>query len=333
MSQIKVVGLDVGYADTKAAHRNQQGEIVLTSFPSLYVTQTGAAEQFTRGGKEFRQVKLGEKWFFVGKGVDLLSASTSVTTQDYSATDPYLALALGMAADICARENCKRIANLVVGLPVDVAKNAERRMALIRALDGKHAIGARGQDSAWELDILAVEVIPQPHGALSKFIAEIPEAQSMPPATLVIDIGNGTSDWLFCIDNESVLNQSGSINEALMSLKRELAQDLVNQGMFGMSLDIVDRILRSGSHHIGHRRVTLAEIQPSLQAHIKTLARKVVKAIGEHHATDIVVTGGAASQLAPEFAELYPNCKVHLLSEDPAFNNAEGFLLYGEYFA
>lgn len=325
-----LVGLDIGYGNTKLAYQvGDPGSVQVHRFASgacpletLPLTLSGSRNLV--GG---RLVMVdGQEWV---AGIDSHFASgyTRALSDDYPSTTDWMALAHAAFHHI----GHERIDTLVTGLPVNEYYSPGRREAVTRRLEAVHRISA---DRV--VEVRKVVVVPQPLGAYGDWKSAIEIARKRPvdsdALVLVIDPGHYTVDWVL-MQGASIRRQSSaSSNLAGSELLRRVSTLLKERNRQVVSVDRLESRIRNGDMHLD-----LGSVEVDLTAYVQEAASQVVDAVlrdvraSLKSLTDalfgVVIAGGGASLYLEAVQAGFPDTRVHAVP-DPMLSNARGFLQY-----
>jgi plasmid segregation protein ParM len=254
--------------------------------------------------------------------------SQRITSSDYASQPGYRALALSALGDIVDFLDADTVGQLVLGLPVTSFKNKSTRSALRELFRGEQLMPTAGGTKPRKVNINSVLVVPQPLGALVAFQSQLATGVQIPERLLVLDIGNGTTDWLYAIDGAPIIETGSSLSRGFYDVKRAVNSTLHQQGRVSSTLEVVDRIFRGYSQVIDREQVTFADLLPLIEAPIRSLITDAFNAVGHLNTQDIVLTGATSRIVKPILEEMFPSVLVHQASSDGKFDNVNGFLIY-----
>lgn len=329
---MQVVGLDVGYGNTKVAV-GQQGES-----PRVVTRPSGAAPlarvstrlldgtQAASDGEVLVEVD-GETWLAGVEPARIGPGYARPVHQDYVSTATYRALAT--AGLVWAGE--RHIDLLVTGLPVDQSSDPRHVDALKRLLGGRH----RREDG--DIEVARIQVIPQPVGAYVDLLGASTDAalrtRILEGVVLVIDAGYYSLDWIVMAEGELVRDVSGTSLEAASVMLARAADEAVRRAGGKPAVANLENAVRKGRTHImqAGSRLPLAELIASAASGVAATAfAELQQALRrESRAVDMVlVTGGAGGWYRSGVMELFPSAEV-IHQEQPVTANARGFFRYG----
>jgi plasmid segregation protein ParM len=323
----QVFAVDVGYGNTKFAHRAINRNINTGMFPSLApysavrsVSASGGTAFTTR---DVTHVTVNGTGYIVGPDVPLNAAygkTGRVLTDDYARTNNYAALLAGAIY----RSGFDHIERLVLGLPVHTIHKF--------APDLKNRFTGKHQFGQGIIHIDHVSVIPQPLGALTYAIALRSEINADKRDHLIVDIGYFTSDWVYfaghMIDDSRSDGMAGGASQVIKRIADNIGHDV---GDSVYDLERIDAAIREGTpFHFYNREIDVAPYVREAQALTLASMQHIKDRVGPIEGVrSIILTGGGASLYESALRDTFPTTTVELL-ENPCQANAIGFLLFGE---
>lgn len=325
-----IIGLDVGYGDTKAVCSNGRS----ICFPSLIAPaesirfQADVGAQVQVNGLTLRDTEEGD--LFVGEMAARQGRRGSVRSpRDRDRVADAIMTHLTDAAFAMLLPGVEYArAKIVTGLPVDYFRDAD---ALATHLRGQHVVKIDGHRLI--VDVEQVKVVPQPFGGLlatllderGKLMADV--AHLVQGRVGVLDVGMFTTDLILVDGLEYIETGSGSL-EVGVSTALEMLRTILNDD-YRVSYEThqLEIALRRGWIVINGQTVTLnglasdrmKGIAQSIEARARTLWN-----IGTLSA--IVLAGGGSLALK---SWLQPSFGQAIFAPDAAMANANGFLRYG----
>jgi plasmid segregation protein ParM len=325
-----IIGLDVGYGDTKAVCSNGHS----ICFPSLIAPaeairfQADVGAQVQVNGLTLRDTEEGD--LFVGELAARQGRRGSVRSpRDRDRVADAIMTHLTDAAFAMLLPGVEYTrAKIVTGLPVDYYRDAD---ALSTHLRGQHVVKVDGHRLI--VDVEQVKVVPQPFGGLlatllderGKLMADV--AHLVQGRVGVLDVGMFTTDLILVDGLEYIETGSGSL-EVGVSTALEMLRTILNDD-YRVSYEThqLEIALRRGWIVINGQSITLnglasdrmRGIAQSIEARARTLWN-----IGTLSA--IVLVGGGSLALK---SWLQPSFGQAIFASDAAMANANGFLRYG----
>lgn len=326
-----VLAVDVGYGNTKAAWGNEctpQTEIIFTSI----------ANKITHSCEDVPSISLGRvpihidgDTFMVGPDSHLYSGSR-ILDADYVARKEYLAfLRASMHYMFNQTGVFHKIDRLAVGLPVSsyVSKKSE----LVRICKGVHDVPTpialvKTLGATVKVTVESVIVIPQPLGALSVFASRCALLNRTGGATLIIDPGYKTLDWVFANGMNVDLERCGSFNGGVSSLLREVSSVVGKKlGVGFIDLLEVEEAISSGKIFADGRFYDFAPYAEFVNEIATQTIDKFFSALNiDREFTSIVLTGGGAKYYRDALARKFPTHQIQF-DDDAVMSNARGFYL------
>ena len=176
-------------------------------------------------------------------------------------------------------------------------------------------------------------VYPQPLGPFFQMLFDEAGSEKRPDLLeqkwVVVEIGQFTTDFALLVDGTAIEEKYSSAN-GMRRVAEQLARELAgSRGLGNLSMPELTETLQTGTIEIKGNRVSVTD---ELQRAATPLAQEIVEAAGVvmgdyiRRATGILVAGGGAPLLFPQLAREWDHA---VLSEDPRFAVAEGFLRAG----
>lgn len=325
-----IIGVDIGYGDTKAVCDNGQQ----VRFPSLvapaevirFQADVGAPVQ--ANGLTLRDTEEGD--LFVGELAARQGRPGSVRSprdRDRVADPIMTHLAEAAFAGLLPHTEYARV-RVVTGLPVDYYRDAE---ALAFHLKGTHHIQL--DDRRLVVDVDEVKVVPQPFGGLlsvllderGKLMADV--AHLVQGRVGVLDVGMFTTDLLLVDGLEYIEAGSGSLEVGVSTVLEMLRKVLLDDYWVSYETHQLETAIRRGwlvvnGHTIplnGLASDRLEVIAQSIEARARSLWNVATLSA-------IVLAGGGSLALKrwlePYFAQA-------IYAPDAVMANVSGFLRYG----
>lgn len=323
-----VAALDVGYSNLKLLAGQRGATPVATVLPAgagpagaMPLHPHSAPGCDVRGLQDGLEVQVDGAAWAAGVEPSRLQNWERELHPDYPATAGYRALV--HAALLAAGR--ARIDTLVTGLPVSQWLDPAQRAALQARLTGRHAV-----TQAREVEVVSVQVLPQPAGAYLDLCAGEPEAVAQ-ARVLVVDSGFFSVDWAM-FDEGAMRAANSGTSTAAMSVLLEGAADLIRRDHGSrIERDLLERAVRSGTASVPlfGRPVELA---PYLTEAAKQTAPVALTAIrqtlrGERREVDLVLlAGGGAASYAEATRAVFPRARV-VVPDQPVLANVRGFWL------
>jgi plasmid segregation protein ParM len=268
------------------------------------------------------QVEADGERFEVGPDIELFAPreQTRVRHEDYADTPQYLALGYG-ALRYAGLEHVER---LMLGLPVHLM--GAKADALKARLAGTHRI-----DAEHSVRVERVGVVVQPiggfvHHARTRGLWEAATAAT----NLLVDFGNGTTDWLVTRGMTATPGRRGSVRCGVADLLRALEDQLIaDTGATSIGPSRLERALRRGTIEIRGRKLALAPYLEAARSVWEPALVALENSVGDVDDIEnvFVVGGGAALALEALQARL-PTRTIEVV-DDPVFANVKGFQLIG----
>lgn len=296
------IGVDVGYGNTKAAYNGQTALFPSITGPAVRI---GYRSDLSRNGHDDMVMEHAGERLFIGDLARRQSPSprSPLGRERDMAFVQQLALAAIYAGGVRTGD-----VNLVTGLPVAWY---EDHAALAAALQGEHTYTIN--DEPVQITIPAPHVIPQPFGTL--YGQMIHDARVTDPhgyahaIVAIVDIGDGTTDFVVSKGLEYIQPLSGSIDVAAAQIYEHVRRALQTEHSATYTRREVEVLIHSRQTlRIAGQDVDLA---PLITAALDAVASRITDWMGEHWGNarqfeHLLVTGGGANLLAADVRHAYP---------------------------
>ncbi|WP_027800307.1 PRTRC system protein D [Paraburkholderia dilworthii] len=323
-----VFAIDVGYGNTKYAHRASNGAIATGMFPSL--APLSASDSIAIHGGDVH--KAGAVTTIVVSGIEyqvgpdvFLDAAYGKTgrtlSNDFVASKSYDALLFG-AFHFAQVTHVER---LMLGLPVHTMSKYAGELR--DRLSGKTHNYGPGR-----VTVDKVVVIPQPLGSLVAASANRQSEFGRDSAHLVIDVGYFTTDWVyangFTMDDRRSNGMPGGVSQVYQRIAQLISKD---QGDKVDAIELIDKALREQKPYIFYgNEIDLLPYLEKSQPVIAGVVDEIKNIVGPLTSVrSIVLSGGGASLYAPAIRKAFPRVRIEVI-EAPCTANAKGFLIVGE---
>jgi PRTRC genetic system protein D len=325
MNTLISVGLDTGYGAVKATAIKEDRSSFKCSFESLVAEVISAAQKDDSGVLKRWQNQDGTKWFQANGGVAAQGYRSASTR--YFQTAEYRSLTKIMIGVVAEEANAKTIETLVLGLPLNQYETQENRNLLIETFQGDQQVFYGGEQRS--IQVKKVVVVPQPVGALADFTNPKEGAFAPPVEICVLDVGNGTTDFIVCSNLRMNKDASRSINCAMGELRSDLARTLAKNDFYDMTSEKLNALLSGRPTYSEGKALKRKDIQQYLDQSTTRLVKRILNELPLIENTTLLITGAAAGLLLPTFKRELPLSVDIKISNDPAFSNSTGFALIG----
>ncbi|MFM0756069.1 PRTRC system protein D [Paraburkholderia strydomiana] len=322
-----VFAIDVGYGNTKYAHRAASGTIATGMFPSL--APLAASHALSGYGdsvltsRKVATIVIDDIEYEVGPDVALTAAygkTGRTLSNDFVASNNYEALLFG-AIHFAGVTHVER---LLLGLPVHTMSKYSG--ALRDRFTGTFDYGPS------RVTIDKVVVIPQPLGSLVAASANRQSEFGRDSAHLVIDVGYFTTDWVyangFTMDDKRSNGMPGGASQVCQRIAELIGKD---QEEKVEDIELIDKALREHRPFFfyGHD-INLDQYLEKSQPVIAGVVEDIKNNVGPLTSVrSIVLSGGGAALYAPAIRKAFPRVTLEVI-EAPCTANAKGFLIVGE---
>ena len=326
-----VLGEDIGYSNLKLAFGDTGEGVPFTvnlpalAAPANMVASTLFSDSGSDGNDDGVRVLVnGEPWV-AGLPPSAVQRHSRELHDGYVGSPSWTALAhAGMAL-----AGVNVIDLLVVGLPVHHFEEKSYRDRLRALLKGSHQVSLKRN-----VEVLRVEVVPQPIGAVLDAMQWYPDPAQLEEETiLTLDPGYFSTDWAMIQPGLRYAKESSGSSLNAMSRLIETARTKMADD-FGMapSQTQVEDAIRQGRKQLRVFSDTvdlapyLEKAALSVAAQSLTELRTSIRHV-DHAITYLLLSGGGAATYKAAAEEVFPKSEV-LISKDPTLANARGFWNY-----
>lgn len=334
--------IDVGFGHTKFSkgHVNTDWSLPCDSIPSL--APAGAFDnQLAAGGTMSRlevvTVEVEGQMYSVGP--DALKAAPGafrrILDESFFTSPQYLALMRG-ALFYMAIPPAKAIDCLVVGLPLNIYRNADLRTSIAKQFQGMHQLpDAGGAARASKVLVREVHVLPQAMGAL---IAQAQANNGLgkldQETHLVVDVGFGTLLWMVSQGTKPMGARCGETMGGISTLLQSIASDIgVGLNNNPAVLDRIDRALREPDFElkVGGQVIDMKPYRNKVKAVITEHVAAMLRSLGSFADIDnIYVCGGGGAHYLPLLQEAFKGYKIMCDPAKARFENVRGYQIVAE---
>ncbi|KVK87694.1 plasmid segregation protein ParM [Burkholderia ubonensis] len=322
-----VFAIDVGYGNTKYAHRAANNSVATGMFPSLApLAASRSLAGYGEGiltARKVAPIVVDQVEYEVGPDVSLTAAygNTGRTlADDYVLSNNYAALLFG-AIHFAGVSHIER---LVLGLPVHNMKKY--------AAELKERFAGELDFGAGRVKIDKVMVIPQPLGSLVLASSNRQGGFARDVEHLVIDVGYFTTDWVyasgFTMDDKRSGGMPGGASQIYQRIASLIARD---QGDAVEDIERIDKALREQKPFFFYgTNIDLAPYLEQAQPLISGVVKEIQNNVGRlANVQSIILAGGGAALYAVIIRRAFPRVVIEVI-DAPCYANVRGFLLVGE---
>lgn len=331
-----VIGLDIGYNETKAAN-----EGIGVSFPSVVGSADEATFVTENGDAPPLIIEHNDEYFFYGKhAVALSRISERREDRDWITSQEYLILAKAALAETVISYPGQHV-TITTGLPVAYFK--EDKATVASQLQQLERVTWREGDksASYPIHVDKVFVVPQPFGTLfaEAFMptGEVSEkgAKMLSEPYGVIDIGGHTTNILVANRGSDVARQSTSVTIGGWELVRALRTNLTATSMPRLNIrdhQLSEAIVSGGLLYFGE--------QVSIRKEVDVISQRICRAVVAQASqlwgsgsdlAGILISGGGAYLMGEQLKEHFAEHKNVRIVDNPQFANASGFYKYGQF--
>jgi hypothetical protein len=325
MKTLLSVGVDTGYGAVKARAVNPDFSTLTCCFESKVAQVTAPSKPDGQSAIKTWQTEDNGQWFQANGG----SATEGYreTSSTYFLTAEYRALTKIMLGVLAQKLEAAKVNTLVIGLPLNQYETPKNRQILIDDFQKDHIVLHGGVEQ--HIRVEEVIVVPQPFGALTLFANPAQPEAILPSELCVLDIGNGTTDFIVCVDKRMNKDASRSVRHAMSELRSDLAGTLAKNGFYGISAEKINDFLCGRPTFVDGNLLRKKDIQQYLDMSVMKLVRKILNELPVIENTTMLLSGAAANLLLPAFKRELSNSVDIKVSPEPAFSNATGFSMIG----
>lgn len=327
----KIVGLDIGYANTK---------IVTPEGTTIFPSVVGSPEQAkfdSINADHTMTIRIQNEWRNVGRGAVVQSENTIRRNErGWYSTPEYLTILHAALLQIAGNDHEVNLDWVVTGLPVAYFEDDREKVAEI--VRGQHKVETL-HNGVYSVNVRNVSVIPQGTGALIYTalddIGRIVDAQIATGNIGMIDIGGKTTNIISSQNMIDVSNQTRSIVKGgwdAIDILRPLIEDEIPE------LNVRDHVLQDAivNKQIkwGGKLYDLAPIiRSGLDDFADTIINRAEQVFGKSGGMldTILVSGGGAALVGDIIVEKFDHTDVRVV-DDPVFANARGYYRLGVKF-
>lgn len=322
-----VFAVDVGYGNTKYAHRAASGTIATGMFPSL--TPLAASRTLSGYGesvlsaRKVSTIVIDHVEYEVGPDVPLTAAygnTGRALADDYVLSDNYAALLFGAIHF----SGVTHIERLVLGLPVHNMKKY--------SADLKERFAGELDFGAGRVTVDKVVVIPQPLGSLVLASSNRQHEFGRDVAHLVVDVGYFTTDWVYANGFTMDDNRSGGMPGGASQIYQRIASLVArDQGDEVEDIERIDKALREQTPFFFYgTNIDLAPYLEQAQPLISGVVKEMQNNVGRlPNVRSIILSGGGAALYAAVIRRAFPRVLIEVI-DAPCLANVRGFLMVGE---
>jgi plasmid segregation protein ParM len=183
----------------------------------------------------------------------------------------------------------------------------------------------------------AVTIYPQPLGPFFRLLLDEDGREARPELLtqkwVIVEIGQYTTDFAVLVDGAAIEEKYSSAN-GMRRVAEQLAREIAtSKGISNLALPELTETLEKGTIEVMGRQVSVAdELQRAVQPLVQEILETGGAVMGDYlrRATGVLVAGGGAPLICPCLAREWTHA---VLSEDPRFAVAEGFVRAGLHIA
>lgn len=180
-------------------------------------------------------------------------------------------------------------------------------------------------------------IYPQPLGPFFRLLLDEGGREARPELLsqkwVIVEIGQFTTDFAVLVDGAAIEEKYTSAN-GMRRVAEQLAREITTtKGISNLSMPELTETLEKGTIEVMGRQVSVAdELQRAVQPLVQEILESGGAVMGDYlrRATGVLVAGGGAPLICPWLAREWSHA---VISEDPRFSVAEGFVRAGLHIA
>jgi len=338
---IPSAAVDIGNFSTKLTINT--GQPFYLNFPSMAVLvdadEARSKMAVGQGQLDGVTVTVDGASYFVGQDAELRGGRhTRTTLENFSKSPEYMALYLGGLYFLAVEALFNRrditeltINEMVGGLPYTTYGG--NKDDVVQKMTGEFRL----PPMPWGKDELVVRVahstvIPQPQGALFKWIGENGNQKDRQSLVMVADLGGGTLDWFSALGNKPLYEQCGAHPVGMVNVVTAVC-DAIDPRLKDNKLIFkrVDEAIRTGSMEVMIRgeKVSLDRYQGLIEKTLDAPVKAMLNSLSNMDALDLLlIVGGGATALRDRLLAHAPGLRVVIQCEEQTamYANVMGFL-------
>ena len=316
-----IVGLDIGYGETKGFAINGKEKHVELSHPSAITkVENGVAETHITYSDETGRYLVGHDAVDFGTPEDPSVDSSYIRSQQYRIMAMFMLNEL-MPRHIKEDRSKQYRVKIVTGLPMEFYK--KDKGDLVEVMRG------------WSTDKILIDqviVVPQPLGSLTDVMVgwdgEVLQDFSR-RKVLIFDIGHGTVDGIEAINNKmglKTVGKSWGISQMYADIYSEIKKNPTGSGV---KFSDIREVVEEGFYYAGPKKIDCTRL---VEAAKKPMIAKIQAVINgqwdKNELYRIIFTGGGANVLEKELPKAFEQGQV-IIPDTPTMANARGFAKLG----
>lgn len=299
MSKVKVIGIDVGYGQTKAFTDENQHCV----FPSVYL-QTD--DEYKKSpAKDSIYINIDGKNYYVGKAAVRKEGLAVFDKQDMFRHKLFILTAI-------AKLDCNYSGRIALGLPIGDVKELSNKLT---SLKGKYVF--KFNNVQCNVEITDVSVYPQGETVIHELAAFEEDVENQ--ILGIVDIGQKTVDVAYYNSLELVPRRSRTYDEMGCNY---IYQDIAVEASEKLGLELKEYQVQDRID----KRNDINDIADKHFEKFATLIDSELRRLGWNYKTldRIILVGGGANLVAQYLVKMITDCKVET-HQNAVFANACGF--------
>lgn len=335
-----IMGLDVGYGNTKAVYASGGGpehNLVLPSVAHEILDLQHYQDMAATGKTDQVLIEVDDRHFVVGPSAAVFGRTLH---DNYILTPQYRALVAGALHGAFAElgDATETVEAMVVGLPVYAFSRLKDplREQMLKPFVVPLPAALRGRFGAASLTvrIRSVRVMPQPVGAVTDWRSRMTAPIGAQDIVTVCDPGYKTFDWFSMRGSVVVPELSGAFDGGVSELLKDVSVAITRKHPNAL-LDIQtieDGLERKTLSLVGVGRVEFEPFRPIIGQGARVIVRRMADMLQraqqekKTRIDHLVLAGGGATYFEASVREVFADFPLTILPR-PVLSNARGFWL------
>lgn len=333
-----IMGLDVGYGNTKAVYSVSGGpeqNIILPSVAHEILDLQHHMDMAATGKTDQVLVNVDGRHFVVGPSASVFGRTLH---DNYIETPQYRALVAGALHSAFAQfgDATEKVDAMVVGLPVysfsRLKDKLQEQMLKPFVVPLSPVVArARGADTL-TVRIESVRVVPQPVGAVTDWRSRMTGTIGPQDIVTVCDPGYKTFDWFSMRGSVVVPELSGAFDGGVSELLKDVSVAITRQHPNAL-LDIQtieEGLERKTLTMVGIGRIDFEPFRPIIGKGARVIVRRMADMLQraqqekKSRVDHLVLAGGGATYFEASVREVFADFPLTVLPR-PVLSNARGF--------
>ena len=335
-----IMGLDVGYGNTKAVYSNESGvehNLVLPSVAHEILDLQHYRDMSSTGKTDQTLITVGDRHFVVGPSASVFGRTLH---DNYILTPQYRALVGGALHSAFAElgDATEKVDSMVVGLPVyafsRMKDQLREQMLKPFLVPLPQSLRSRFGADSLNVQIQSVRVMPQPVGAVTDWRSRLTTQVDPQEIVTLCDPGYKTFDWFSMRGSVVVPELSGAFDGGVSELLKDVSVAITRQHPNAL-LDIQsieEGLERKTMTMVGIGRIDFEPFRPFIGKGARVIVRRMADMLQraqqekKSRIDHLVLAGGGATYFEAAVREVFADFEISVLPR-PVLSNARGFWL------